>query len=180
MIRHERFQMMLVWPRELSSRERLQLDRHLAACPDCRATQMMVAENRDQFRTLTRLRPPQDIRGTRLEAADASHEAVSLYAPIVLAFLVVPITGIALALMLTYGWVAVAGVSTLLLIFALVTALRGERVGCTDGVPFLSRDALPWRELGRAIALDAIGVAAGATLVELLLLALAFVSGSLP
>jgi hypothetical protein len=138
-----------------------------------------VAENRDQLRTLGRLRPPRDVRGTLLEAADASHEAVSVYGPVVLALLVVPITGIALVLMLAYGWTAVGGVSTLLVAFALVTALHGERVGGTDGVPFLSRDALPWQEFGRAMALDAIGVAAGATLLGLLLLALAFMSGSL-
>jgi anti-sigma factor RsiW len=180
MIRHERFQMMLAWPRELSPRERLQLDRHLADCPDCRATELMVTQNRAQLRTLTRPRPPQDIRSTLLEAADASHEAVSLYAPMVLAFLAVPLTGVALILMLAYGPVGVAGVITLLLAFALATAVHGERVGRTDGVLFLSRDALPWREFGRTIALDALGVAAGATLLGLVLLALALLSGSLP
>jgi anti-sigma factor RsiW len=171
--------MMLVWPRELSPRERLQLERHLAACPDCRETEVMVAENRDQLRTLTRLRPPHDIRGALLEAADASHDAVSLYAPIVFAFLIIPITLIALGLMAAYGWVAVVGVLSLLLAFAGATVVHGERVGGGDGTPTISRDALPWRELGRNIALDAAGVAAGCVVIALLLLVLAVVSGGL-
>jgi hypothetical protein len=179
MIRHERFQMMLVWPRELSPRERLQLERHLAACPDCRETEVMVAENRDQLRALTRLRPPQDIRGALLEASDASHDVVSLYAPIAFAFLIIPITLIALGLMAAYGWVAVVGVLSLLLAFAGATVLHSERVGGGDGTPTMSRDTLPWRELGRNIALDAAGVAAGCVVIALLLLVLAVVSGGL-
>lgn len=179
MIRHERFQLMVMWPRELSPRERVQLDHHLRTCPDCRATEMMVAENRAHLRTLTRLRPPQDIRGALLEAADASHDAVSLYAPVVFAFLIIPITWIAFALMLTYGWIAVVGVLTLLLAFGCATVLHGERVGSGHGTSVISSDAIPWAELGRSIALDAAGVVAGVAIVGLLLLVLAAVSGSI-
>jgi predicted anti-sigma-YlaC factor YlaD len=179
MIRHERFQMMVVWPRELSPRERVQLDRHLQSCPDCRETELMVAENRDQLRTLARLRPPQDIRGALLEAADASHDAASLYGPVILAFLILPMTWLALGLILIYGWIAVVGVIALLLAFGCATAIHGERVGGGDGMSIMSEDAIPWRELGRSIALDAAGVIAGGMVVGVLLLVLAALSGSL-
>jgi Putative zinc-finger len=179
MIRHERFQMMLVWSRELSPRERVQLDRHLQACADCRETELMVAENRDQLRALTRLRPSQDIRGALLEAADASHDAVSLYGPVILAFLILPMTWTALGLVLIYGWIGVVGVSAVLLAFGCATIIHGERVGSGYGTPATSVHAIPWRELGRSIALDAAGVTVGVAVVGGLLLVLAAVSGSL-
>ncbi len=139
----------------------------------------MVAENRDQLRALTRLRPPRDIRDTLLEAADASHDAASLYAPVIFAFLIIPVTWIALGFMLTYGWIAVVGVLALLVAFGCATTIHGERVGSGHGTFMMSRDAIPWRELGRSIALDAAGVAAGGAIVVLLLLILAAISGSL-
>jgi hypothetical protein len=97
--------------------------------------------------------------------------------PVVFAFLIIPITLIALGLMAVYGWVAVVGVLSLLLAFAGATVIHGERVGGMEGTPAISRDALPWRELGGSIALDAAGVAAGCVLIALLLLVLTVVSG---
>lgn len=177
MIRHERFQLMLAWPRELSMRERLQLDRHLATCADCRESATVVSENRDSLRGLVSLRPPPEVRTALLEAVDASHEAASLYGPVLLPFLIMPMTFIAVGLMLVYGWVGVAGVLLLLLFVALGTAMHAEHVGGSDSRPFSSQEGIPWREFGRSAVLDAFGVLIGGVVIVLLFLLLAVLSG---
>jgi hypothetical protein len=161
MIAHAHFRRMLTCPTELSLTEQVRLSRHLDSCVDCRSAAALMIENRSQLRSLGRLRPPPELREAILAAADRSQEVASQLLPIVFAFLIVPLSLISIALVMNYGWTAVAGLSAFVVLFAAATAWHAERIGGVSERPLRPERSSPVPALIRTLAVDVGGMVGG-------------------
>jgi hypothetical protein len=167
MIGHQRFRLLLPWQQELSTREYMELVRHVGECEDCHSLDDLVTQNRSHLRTLQGLRPPEDLRRSVLEAAARSEEAGRVYGPLVLLFLLMPITLTILVLLAVYGRAALLGLVALLVAWATVAGLQESRRQETPQ----SHQAQHWSEGlwegTRAIAVDLGGIVGGTVLLLL-------------
>src|SRR5437588_1942267 len=102
-MRHQQMQAMLAAGGELTVNDQVFLSRHLESCGDCRRLADLLAENRLRLRSLAQTRPPAELRSAVVSAAEGSQEALTSWAPVALAFLIVPATLIAIAVMIAFG-----------------------------------------------------------------------------
>jgi hypothetical protein len=161
MIAHAQFRRMMACPTELSLTEQVRLNRHLDSCLDCRSAAALMTENRSQLRSLGRLRPPPEHREAILAAADRSQEVASQLLPIVFAFLIVPLSLVSIALVMNYGWTALAGIIAFIVLFGAATVWHASRIGGISELPLRPERSSAVPALIRTLAVDVGGMIGG-------------------
>jgi hypothetical protein len=177
MIGHAQYEAMLVCRDELTLAERIRLEAHLAGCAACRGLEAIYAENRDRLRTMTQVRPPEELRAAILAAAESTRPVfggMALFLP----FLIVPLSLALVGLGITYGRIAWLGICLGLFGFIVVTAWWIERrMTRAQEMPEVREPGRGFRELARAVGWDTLGIAIGFGLIGLFLLAMRMSGG---
>jgi hypothetical protein len=169
---------LLVCPSELSLGEQASLNRHLHECAECRGLAALYAGNRSRLRSLMLTRPPERLREAVVVATEESRCALASSAPILFAFLIIPLTLVALGVVITLGapgLLAVLGGSTAICVLTVWHVQWSER---GMEMPLERARWNPLTDVSR-LAIDIIGLLLGLLILGLVLWLGSVVSQSL-